>query len=104
MSVSARPGSGTFTITGYKGYAVANVKIGGRASGAVKSYCFECQQNPLRIEVIFMKANGNRTGVFVDVATGTLYEDAVDWAVENDRQGTDDAISPRMASAPVRRP
>ena len=34
------------------------------------------------IEVIFMKANGNpQTGVFVDVATGSYYEDAVDWAV-----------------------
>ena len=31
-----------------------------------------------------MKANGNpQTGVFVDVATGSYYEDAVDWAVEN---------------------
>lgn len=29
-----------------------------------------------------MKANGNpQTGVFVDVATGSYYEDAVDWAV-----------------------
>ena len=34
------------------------------------------------IEVIFMKANGNpQTGVFVDVATGSYYEDAVDCAV-----------------------
>ena len=31
-----------------------------------------------------MKANGTpQTGVFVDVATGSYYEDAVDWAVEN---------------------
>lgn len=44
------------------------------------------------IEVIFMKANGNpQTGVFVDVATGSYYEDAVDWAVENGiTKGTDD--------------
>ena len=39
-----------------------------------------------------MKANGNpQTGVFVDVATGSYYEDAVDWAVENGiTKGTDD--------------
>ena len=31
------------------------------------------------------------TGVFVDIATGSYYEDAVDWAVENGiTQGTDD--------------
>ena len=82
----------TFTITPDKGYAVANVKIDGKSIGAVKSYTFENVSRTHTIEVIFMKANGNpQTGVFVDVATGSYYEDAVDWAVENGiTQGTDD--------------
>ena len=72
----------TFTITPDKGYAVANVKIDGKSIGAAKSYTFENVSRPHTIEVIFMKANGNpRTGVFVDVATGSYYEDAVDCAV-----------------------
>ena len=72
----------TFTITPDKGYAVANVKIDGKSIGAVKSYTFENVSRTHTIEVIFMKANGNpRTGVFVDVATGSYYEDAVDCAV-----------------------
>ena len=82
----------TFTITPDKGYAVANVKIDGKSIGAVKSYTFENVSRTHTIEVIFMKANGNpQTGVFVDVATGSYYEDAVDWAVENGiTKGTDD--------------
>ena len=82
----------TFTITPDKGYAVANVKIDGKSIGAAKSYTFENVSRTHTIEVIFMKANGNpQTGVFVDVATGSYYEDAVDWAVENGiTQGTDD--------------
>ena len=72
----------TFTITPDKGYAVANVKIDGKSIGAAKSYTFENVSRTHTIEVIFMKANGNpRTGVFVDVATGSYYEDAVDCAV-----------------------
>ena len=84
-SVSVREGRDqTFTITPDKGYAVANVKIDGKSIGAVKSYTFENVRRTHTIEVIFMKANGNpQTGVFVDVATGSYYEDAVDWAVEN---------------------
>ena len=92
-NVSVREGRDqTFTITPDKGYAVANVKIDGKSIGAVKSYTFENVRRPHTIEVIFMKANGNpQTGVFVDVATGSYYEDAVDWAVENGiTQGTDD--------------
>ena len=92
-SVSVREGRDqTFTITPDKGYAVANVKIDGKSIGAVKSYTFENVRRTHTIEVIFMKANGNpQTGVFVDVATGSYYEDAVDWAVENGiTQGTDD--------------
>ena len=92
-NVSVREGRDqTFTITPDKGYAVANVKIDGKSIGAVKSYTFENVSRTHTIEVIFMKANGNpQTGVFVDVATGSYYEDAVDWAVENGiTQGTDD--------------
>ena len=91
-SVSVREGRDqTFTITPDKSYAVSNVKIDGKSIGAVKSYTFENVRRPHTIEVIFMKANGNpQTGVFVDVATGSYYEDAVDWAVENGiTQGTD---------------
>ena len=84
-NVSVREGRDqTFTITPDKGYAIANVKIDGKSIGAVKSYTFENVSRTHTIEVIFMKANGNpQTGVFVDVATGSYYEDAVDWAVEN---------------------
>ena len=92
-NVSVREGRDrTFTITPDKGYAVANVKIDGKSIGAVKSYTFENVRRTHTIEVIFTKANGNpQTGVFVDVATGSYYEDAVDWAVENGiTKGTDD--------------
>ena len=92
-NVSVREGRDqTFTITPDKGYAVANVKIDGKSIGAVKSYTFENVRRTHTIEVIFMKANGNpQTGVFVDVATGSYYEAAVDWAVENGiTKGTDD--------------
>ena len=92
-NVSVREGRDrTFTITPDKGYAVANVKIDGKSIGAVKSYTFENVRRNHAIEVIFTKANGNpQTGVFVDVATGSYYEDAVDWAVENGiTKGTDD--------------
>ena len=92
-NVSVREGRDqTFTITPDKDYAVANVKIDGKSIGAVKSYTFENVRRTHTIEVIFVKANGNpQTGVFVDVATGSYYEDAVDWAVENGiTKGTDD--------------
>ncbi len=92
-NVSVREGRDqTFTITPDKGYAVANVKIDGKGIGAVRSYTFENVSRTHTIEVIFMKANGNpQTGGFVDVATGSYYEDAVDWAVENGiTKGTDD--------------
>ena len=91
-SVSVREGRDqTFTITPDKSYAVSNVKIDGKSIGAVKSYTFENVSRTHTIEVIFMKANGNpQTGVFVDVATGSYYENAVDWAVGNGiTQGTD---------------
>jgi uncharacterized repeat protein (TIGR02543 family) len=93
-NVSVREGRDrTFTITPDKSYAVSNVKIDGKSIGAVKSYTFENVRRNHAIEVIFTKANGNpQTGVFVDVATGSYYEDAVDWAVENGiTKGTDDS-------------
>ena len=92
-NVSVREGRAqTFTITPDKGYAVFNVKIDGKSIGAVKSYTFKNVRRNHAIEVIFTKVNGNpQTGVFVDVATGSYYEDAVDWAVENGiTKGTDD--------------
>ena len=92
-NVSVREGRDqTFTITPDKGYAVSNVKIDGKSIGAVRSYTFENVRKTHTIEVIFMKANGNpQTGVFVDVATGSYYEDAMDWAVESGiTKGTDD--------------
>ena len=92
-NVSVREGRDqVFTFTPDKGYAISNVKIDGKSVGAVKSYTFENVRRTHTIEVIFMKANGNpQTGVFVDVATGSYYEDAVDWAVENGiTKGTDD--------------
>ena len=92
-NVSVREGSDrTFTITPDKGYAVSNVKIDGKSIGAVRSYTFENVRHAHTIEVSFMKAGGSpQTGVFVDVATGSYYEDAVDWAVENGiTKGTDD--------------
>jgi len=84
-NVSVHEGSDrTFTITPDKGYAVSNVKIDGKSIGAVRSYTFENVRHAHTIEVSFMKAGGSpQTGVFVDVATGSYYEDAVDWAVEN---------------------
>ena len=92
-NVSVREGRDqTFTITPDKGYAVAKVLIDSKNVGAVKSYTFENVRKNHTIEVVFMKAGGNpQTGVFVDVATGSYYEDAVDWAVENGiTKGTDD--------------
>ena len=94
-SVSVREGRDqTFTITPDKGYAVSNVKIDGKSIGAVKSYTFENVRRTHTIEVIFMKANGNpQTGVFVDVAEGSYYEEAIDWAVE---KGITNGVSSNM--------
>ena len=106
-NVSVREGRDqTFTITPDKGYAVSNVKIDGKSIGAVKSYTFENVRRTHTIEVIFMKANGNpQTGVFVDVATGSYYVTLWigQWKTALPREPMI-PISPRMASAPVRRP
>ena len=84
-NVSVREGRDqTFTITPDKGYAVAKVLVDGKSVGSVKSYTFKNVTKDHTIEVVFMKANGNpQTGVFVDVAEGSYYEEAVDWAVKN---------------------
>ena len=84
-NVSVREGRDqTFTITPNKGYAVAKVLIDSKNVGAVKSYTFENVKKNHTIEVVFMKAGGNsQTGVFVDVPSGSYYEEAVNWAVEN---------------------
>ena len=94
-NVSVREGRDrTFTITPDKGYAISNVKIDGKSIGAVKSYTFENVRRTHTIEVIFMKANGNpQTGVFVDVAEGSYYEEAIDWAVE---KGITNGVSSNM--------
>ena len=73
----------TFAITPDKGYAVAKVLVDGKSVGSVKSYTFKNVTKDHTIEAIFMKSNGNpQTGVFVDVAEGSYYEEAIDWAVE----------------------
>ena len=59
-SVSVREGADqTFTITPDKGYAVANVKIDGESTGAVKSYTFENVSKAHAIEVIFVKGTAS---------------------------------------------
>ncbi len=84
----------TFTITPDKGYAVAKVLVDGKSVGAVKSYTFKNVTEDHTIEAIFMKSNGNpQTGVFVDVAEGSYYEEAIDWAVE---KGITNGVSSNM--------
>lgn len=84
----------TFTITPDKGYAVAKVLVDGKSVGAVKSYTFKNVTKDHTIEAIFMKSNGNpQTGVFVDVAEGSYYKKAIDWAVE---KGITNGVSSNM--------
>ena len=86
--VSVRAGANqTFTITPNRGYAVSDVKIDGRSIGAVRSYTFENISASHTIEVQFQVRSS-----FVDVPSGSYYEDAVDWAVANGiTTGTDAA-------------
>ena len=86
--VSVRAGANqTFTITPNRGYAVSDVKIDGRIIGAVRSYTFENISASHTIEVQFRVRSS-----FVDVPSGSYYEDAVDWAVANGiTTGTDAA-------------
>ena len=84
----------TFTITPDKGYAVAKVLVDGKSVGAVTSYTFKNVTKDHTIEAVFMKSNGNpQTGVFVDVAEGSYYEEAIDWAVE---KGITNGVSSNM--------
>ena len=84
----------TFTITPDKGYAVAKVLVDGKSVGSVKSYTFKNVTKDHTIEAIFMKSNGNpATGVFVDVAEGSYYEESIDWAVE---KGITNGVSSNM--------
>ena len=84
----------TFTITPDKGYTVAKVLVDGKSVGAVKSYTFKNVTKDHTIEAVFMKSNGNpQTGVFVDVAEGSYYEEAIDWAVE---KGITNGVSSNM--------
>ena len=84
----------TFTITPDKGYAVAKVLVDGKSVGSVKSYTFKNVTKDHTIEAIFMKSNGNpQTGVFVDVAEGSYYEESIDWAVE---KGITNGVSSNM--------
>ena len=93
--ISVRDGwDQTFTITPDKGYAVAKVLVDGKSVGAVKSYTFKNVTKDHTIEAIFMKSNGNpQTGVFIDVAEGSYYEEAIDWAVE---KGVTNGVSSNM--------
>ena len=86
--VSVRAGANqTFTITPNRGYAVSDVKIDGRSIGAVRSYTFENISASYTIEVQFRVRSS-----FVDVPSGSYYEDAVDLAVANGiTTGTDAA-------------
>ena len=86
--VSVQAGANqTFTITPNRGYAVSDVKIDGRSIGAVRSYTFENISASHTIEVQFRVRSS-----FVDVPSGSYYEDAVDWAVANGiTTGTDAA-------------
>ena len=86
--VSVRAGANqTFTITPNRGYAVSDVKIDGRSIGAVRSYTFENISASHTIEVQFRVRSS-----FVDVPSGSYYEDAVVWAVANGiTTGTDAA-------------
>ena len=86
--VSVRAGANqTFTITPNRGYAVSDVKIDGWSIGAVRSYTFENISASHTIEVQFRVRSS-----FVDVPSGSYYEDAVDWAVANGiTTGTDAA-------------
>ena len=84
----------TFTITPDKGYAVAKVLVDGKSVSAVKSYTFKNVTKDHTIEAIFMKSNGNpQTGVFIDVAEGSYYEESIDWAVE---KGITNGVSSNM--------
>ncbi len=81
----------TFTITPDEDHVIADVKIDGKSIGAVESYTFENVGKAHTIEVSFAKTGDiTEADRFADIADGSYYEDAVDWAVKNGiTKGTD---------------
>ncbi len=81
----------TFTITPDEDHVIADVKIDGKSIGAVESYTFENVGKAHTIEVSFAKAGDiTEADRFADIADGSYYEDAVDWAVKSGiTKGTD---------------
>ena len=91
-TVKVRKGSHqTFTITPHNGYTVSDVKVDGQSIGAVTTYTFENIKKSHTIEVFFKKATDHSQGDrFEDVVSGSYYEEAVKWAVQNGiTSGTD---------------
>lgn len=90
-TVKVRKGSHqTFTIT-HNGYTVSDVKVDGQSIGAVTTYTFENVKKSHTIEAFFEKAADHSQGDrFEDVVSGSYYEEAVKWAVQNGiTSGTD---------------
>lgn len=84
-TVKVRKGSHqTFTITPHNGYTVSDVKVDGQSIGAVTTYTFENVKKSHTIEAFFEKAADHSQGDrFEDVVSGSYYEEAVKWAVQN---------------------
>ena len=99
-TVKVRKGSHqTFTITPHNGYTVSDVKVDGQSIGAVTTYTFENVKKSHTIEAFFEKAADHSQGDrFEDVVSGSYYEEAVKWAVQNViTSGTDATqFSPQM--------
>lgn len=91
-TVKVRKGSHqTFTITPHNGYTVSDVKVDGQSIGAVTTYTFENVKKSHTIEAFFEKAADHSQGDrFEEVVSGSYYEEAVKWAVQNGiTSGTD---------------
>lgn len=91
-TVKVRKGSHqTFTITPHNGYTVSDVKVDGQSIGAVTTYTFENVKRSHTIEAFFEKAaDHSQSDRFEDVVSGSYYEEAVKWAVQNGiTSGTD---------------
>lgn len=84
-TVKVRKGSHqTFTITPHNGYTVSDVKVDGQSIGAVTTYTFENVKKSHTIEAFFEKAaDHSQSDRFEDVVSGSYYEEAVKWAVQN---------------------
>ena len=72
-----------FTFTPNAGYTVDKVLVDGENVGVVTSYTFKYVTKDHTIEVVFAKS-GETSGKFVDVPKSSYYEEAVNWAAEND--------------------